>query len=106
MMKGIGAGVATVLALLLVAALGVAAWQFGWFVAEKDTDRQVNIDNRNKGTQVAWRDEARDAIRDMKRTDDPAYDGVLRDQACSLIARLTPAYQDADLLAFQSRECR
>ena len=98
---------AAIVAFVMVVILGVAAWQFGWFVTEKNVDRQVNVDNRNKGTQTAWHDEAVRSIRDFELLDpsDTARRGVLRNQACDLIVRLTPPYRDAKIIAFQQQEC-
>lgn len=105
-MEGIKGVVALLVAALVAAAIGVGVWQFGWFVAEKNTDRQVNIDNRNKGAQVAWRDQAREGIRDFYATDDPAYRGALRNQVCGLTPKLTNTYRDSDIVAFESKECK
>lgn len=98
---------ATVTFLLLTAILAIGAWQLGWFVEEKNVDRRVGIDNRNKGTQTAWRDEALNAVSDYETVDpsNTAVRGALRNKACNLIARLTPPYRDEILVRFETREC-
>lgn len=97
-------------AVLVAAIIGVAGWQFGWWLEEKNVDRQVRIDNRNKGVQVAWRDEARNTIADFYVYDQPglqnqAAQGALRVKACSLIDRLTDSYLDEDLVKFERTQC-
>lgn len=95
-------------ALVLITAISVGGWQAGWWLKEKNVNRQVQIDNRNKGVQVAWRDEARNAITDYELIDpaNMASRGALRTKACSLIVRLVPSYKDADLIQFEIKECR
>lgn len=101
--KAVAAGLA---ALLLLAGIGVAGYQFEWWLRGENTDRQVEIDNRNTGTQTAWRDEAHDAIADLALLPEGSPQaGSLRRQACDLIGRLTDPYVDDDLAAFQSTEC-
>lgn len=94
--------------LLTMAVVGVAGWQFNWWLKEKEVNRQVQIDNRNKGTQVAWRDESRNAVSDYELVDpsNTAARGALRNKACSLIVRLAPSYKDADLVQFETKECK
>lgn len=93
--------------LALLVGLSVAAWKLGWFVEARNVDRQVNIDNSNKGTQTAWHDEAVNAIADYRSTDpaNTAVRGALRTKACGLIARLRPPYRDDIVVAFSEREC-
>lgn len=90
-----------------LAVIGVAGWQFNWWLAGKNVDKQVHIDNRNKGTQTAWLDEARNAISDYQLVDpaNTAARGALRIKACTLIQRLAGPYRQDDLLTFQTKEC-
>jgi hypothetical protein len=99
---------ATIGLLVAMTVVGVAGWQFDWWLKEKEVNRQVQIDNRNKGTQVAWRDEARSAASDYELVDpsNTAARGALRNKACSLIVRLAPSYKDDDLAQFESKECK
>lgn len=94
-------------ALVLVAIIGVAGWQFNWWLEGKNVDKRVQIQNHNKGVQVAWMDEARNAVSDYNLIDpsNSAARGALRIKACDLIVRLTGPYQESDLMAFQSKEC-
>lgn len=94
-------------AVIVIAVLAIGTWQLGWFVAEKDTDRQVQIDNRNKGTQTAWHDEVVKTIADYQLVDpaNTAARGALRNKACDLIPRLTETYRDSNIVAFESQEC-
>lgn len=106
-MKNVLAVLAVIGAVIFAVVITVGVWQFNWFVTEKNTDRQVQIDNRQKGTQTAWRDEARNAITDYELIDpaNTAARGALRVKACSLIDRLVPTYLDNDLAQFQTQEC-
>lgn len=94
------AGVAVVALVLVGLYLG------GWWLRKHSTDRQVGIDNRQTGTQTAWRDEAHDKVDDYLLLDpnSPAA-GSLRSSACDLIGRLTDPYLDNDLTNFKATEC-
>lgn len=93
--------------LLLLAALLVGGRELGWWLKADNTNRQVRIDNLNTGTQTAWHDQA---IQDVKNYNllDPANTaqrGVLRNEACQYIARLSDPYLDDILVEFQAQEC-
>lgn len=106
-MRSLGIVVGVLGAIALVVAVGVAGWHFGWWLQEKNTDRRVGIENRNLGTQTAWRDEALDLINqaDLLPPEAPQRQ-ALEDQACDLIGRLTDNYKTDDrLLSFEAREC-
>lgn len=92
---------------LLVTVLSGAAWQLGWIFKAESVDRQVRLDNSNKGTQTAWRDEAVNAINDYEvlEATDTARRGALRNKACSLIARLEDPYRDDIVIRFEIKEC-
>lgn len=94
------AGVLVALAVIVALYLGY------WWLRKDTTDRTVGVDNRNTGTQTAWRDEAHDKVEDFELLDpsQPAASALRRD-ACDLIARLTDPYVDDDLAAFQTEEC-
>lgn len=106
-MNGVKAFFAVLGVILLTAALAVGAWQLGWFVEEKNTDRQVHIDNRNTGTQTAWRDEAVKTVADYYLVPEghPEATGALRTKACGLIGRLRSDYLTPDLESFYAKEC-
>lgn len=101
---GIGAAILAIIAVIVIA---VGAWQLNWFVKEKNTERQVQIDNRQLGTQTAWRDEALDSVGEYYSTDpaNSAARGVLRSQACDLISRLDGPYRTDQLIAFYQEQC-
>ena len=97
---------AAILALLLVVLVTIGGYQLGWWLKKENTDRQVAIDNRNLGTQTAWRDEAYDLINKAELLPEGAPQSArLKDQACELIGRLTGSYQDDALVIFHSEEC-
>lgn len=98
---------ATILGLVLLVALSIGAWQLDWFVKEKNVDRQVQLDNRNVGTQVAWRDEVLKTIADYEIIDpaNTAARGALRTKACELIGRLRPDYVSPAIETFNIVEC-
>lgn len=93
-------------ALALVVAIVVGGYLGGWWLRKDTTDRQVSIDNRQLGTQTAWRDEATDLINTIDLLPEGATQvGALTNQACDLIGRLTNPYLSDDLAIFQSQEC-
>jgi hypothetical protein len=99
--------ISSVLALVLLIGLSIVAWQLGWFVRERNTVRQVQIDNRQLGTQTAWHDEAVNAITDFATVPaaNTAARAALRAKACSLIGRLDSPYRSDDLVAFEEGNC-
>lgn len=91
-----------VLAILVV----VGGYQLGWWLKKDITDRQVGIDNRQKGTQTAWHDEAIDLMNQADLLPEGAPQAAnLRKQACQLIARLSDPYLDDIIIEFQTLEC-
>ena len=100
--------VAIAIVLILVVVGGaVGVWKLGWFVKAKDTDRQVQIDNSNKGTQTAWRDQVVRDIKDFNLLDpsNTAQRGIIRDEACDLISRLKDPYKTPNIIRFEQEEC-
>lgn len=98
----------TAFTVLAIIALSLIGWQVGWWFKAENTDRQVNIDNRNKGTQTAWHDEAIKTIADFELVDpaNTAARGALRNKACGLIPRLTDSYRDESIVTFYNEECK
>jgi len=95
-----------IVAIFAVVILSIGAWKLDCFVKEKNTDRQVQIDNRQQGTQTAWHDKVLADIRDFRLLDDnDPRRGAISDEACSYIPRLLPAYRDPSIEAFNSEEC-
>jgi hypothetical protein len=105
-MQSVRFGLATVVVVALLIVIGVAGWQFGWWLEAKNVDRQVQIDNTQKGTQQAWQDQVLADIRDASliEPNDPRR-GALVDDACNLIPRLTPTYLTSPIEVFASQEC-
>jgi hypothetical protein len=92
--------------IVLIVLIGVAGWQFDWWLTEKNVDRQVQIDNRNTGTQTAWADRAKDLIVEIGTLPEDAPVRVtLTQRACDYIGRLTDPYVTDDLATFQAQEC-
>lgn len=98
---------ASLAGLVLVAALGVVGWQFGWWLEGANVNRRVGIENKNLGTQTAWRDEALDLMNQASLLDEQAPQrAALNRQACDLIGRLTGNYRtDERIELFWDREC-
>lgn len=93
---------------VLAVLIGVGGWQAGWWLEGKNVDKRVQIQNRNKGVQTAWMDEARNAVVDYQLVDpsNTAARGALRTKACDLIYRLSDSYLQPDLESFQEKQCR
>ena len=94
--------------LVLVTALVIGGYQLGWWIKADSTERQVQIDNQNTGTQIAWHDQAIQGIRDYELVDpsNTAARGALRNQTCELIARLSNPYRDDIIVAFYMEVCK
>jgi hypothetical protein len=106
MMPKVRIALACVAALLLLVGLAVGGYQLRWWLRGENTDRRVSIENRNLGTQTAWRDEALDLINQASLLPDSAPQRpALHRQACDLIGRLTDPYMDDTLVVFESQEC-
>lgn len=92
----------------LVVVLAIGGYQLGWWLKADSTERQVQIDNSNTGTQTAWHDQAVQGIRDYELVDpsNTAARGALRNQTCELIARLSDPYRDDIIDAFYDKECK
>jgi hypothetical protein len=91
--------------LLVIVLIGVIGWQFNWWLAEKNVDRQVGIDNRQRGTQTAWHDEAIDLFNQADLIDDTPQAAALRRQACELAGRLTGPYEDDTIVEMEAAHC-
>lgn len=92
---------------LLVVVVSVGAYFGYWWLARDTTDRRVGVENRNLGTQTAWRDEALDLMNqaDLLEPNAPQR-AALEQQACDLIGRLHGPYrEDARILDFEAQEC-
>lgn len=95
-----------VLAVVLVVGIAVGGYLGGWWLKSDATDRRVGIENRNTGTQTAWRDEALDLMNQADLLDPSPQREALERQACDLIGRLTDTYMTDDrLVAFEEAEC-
>ena len=92
---------------LLFTVIGVAGWQIGWWFKTADTNRQVQLDNRNTGVQTAWHDQAVQGVKDYYLTPESntAARGALRNQTCELIGRLVDEYKTTELVEFEQKEC-
>ncbi len=91
-----------------VAVLAIGGYQLGWWIKADSTERQVQIDNSNTGTQTAWHDQAIQGIRDYELVDpsNTAARGALRNQTCELIARLSDPYRGDIIVMFYDKECK
>lgn len=97
----------SVIALLLIGLTSLIGWRVGWWFKEQNTNRQVNIDNINKGTQTAWHDQAMQGISDFNLlpATDTARRNALAAQVCDLIPRLTDHYRNPTIDQFEALEC-
>lgn len=92
----------------LAVVLAIGGYQLGWWIKADSTERQVQIDNSNTGTQTAWHDQAVQGIRDYELIDpgNTAARGALLNQTCELIARLSDPYRDDTIVTFYNKECK
>jgi len=96
---------AAVLALVIVGAIMLGGWHAGWWLKAKNVDRQVQLDNRQRGTQTAWHDEAIDLFNQADLIDGTPQAAALRQQACQLSARLTGPYEDDIIFEMEELHC-
>lgn len=94
-------------AVVIVVALAVAGWQFNWWLNKANVNRQVGVDNQNKGTQTAWRDQVNQNIADfyLVPTGNTAARGALRVQICDMSSRLNSNYRTDQIDTFRAKEC-
>jgi len=56
-------------AVLLIAALGIGAWQLGWFVEAKNTNKRTEINDKSQGRQQALTSKVLRDIRTVRDID-------------------------------------
>jgi len=59
----------TLAALIIVGVLAVAAWQFGWFVEAKNTDRRTQVVDQSLGRQQALQGQVLRQIAEVRSID-------------------------------------
>lgn len=103
----LGAIAATILITVVLVVAVVGVWRLGWFVKEKNTDKQVEINNHNTGTQTAWQDEVLKSIAEFDAMDPAnlAQWNALADKACNIIPRLTEPYKTESIKMFEQEHC-
>lgn len=103
----VGGVLLTIVGIILIAAILWGGYLFGWWLKKDQTERRVRIDNEQLGTQTAWHDRALKAVTDYELLDESntASRGLLRQQACELIGRLSDSYRDDTFVAFQQEQC-
>ena len=106
-MKTVGIVFGVIFGLLFLVALAIGGRELGWWLRTDNTNRQVKIDNLNTGTQTAWHDQAIQDVKNFYLLDEAnsAQHGMLRNEACQYIARLSDPYLDDILVEFQAQEC-
>ena len=96
-----------VVVMLGIGAISVVGWRVGWWFKKANVEKQVEIDNSNKGTQQGWHDAAVKAVSDytLINSANTAARGQLRKQACELIGKLQGTWASQDLKGFYSLQC-
>ncbi len=85
--------------------LAIAAWQLGWWLKAKNTDRGVRIQNQNVGTQSAWQQQVTEGIRTVALLEDGPQRRAVVNEACLLASKLTPNFRTASIDAFTAANC-
>lgn len=65
-----------VLAVIVVVALAIGAWQLGWFVEEKNVDRQTQVNDQSQGRQQALTSKVLRDIETVREIDGREDDGT------------------------------
>lgn len=110
---------ATIGALVLVAALGIGLWNLGWFVEEKNVDKRTEINNRSTARQTALAEEILDKYRDIRNIDVQLTEAAdeqkapLNAQRVAILNQACDAYYQSsgkalipeDIVAYLEMEC-
>lgn len=76
---------AVVLAILLTIVLSIGAWQLGWFVKAKDTDRQTQVTDKSIGRQQALTTKVLRDIRTVHTMDAQGQTPALKAQRIAIV---------------------
>lgn len=95
-----------ILAAIVLVGGGIAIWQLGWFVEEKNAEKRAEIQNENSGTQENRRDKVLNYMRDVDLLgqESPAGRSAINN-ACDLIPRLSDTFQTDEIESFESLYC-
>lgn len=95
-----------VLVVIAISLLGWGSYELEWFFKRENTERQVDLDNNNQGTQTAWRDEVHEYIQEINTLPEnsPARESAKRN-ACEIAGRLNDEYFDLTIETFFDRNC-
>jgi len=105
-MSTVKAILAGLLVIGILIGIGVAGWQFDWWLAEKNVNRQVSLENKNRGTQTAWKDQARKLVREANLLPEGSpQQRMVADEACEYIDKLTENYLTNQLAAYEAANC-
>jgi hypothetical protein len=116
MRKALNITVAVVVVALLTAGLSIGAWQLGWFVEEKNTERRGRIDQETYQRQNALVEAMLDDVREVRSIDisaaeapSPQLDAqrtAIVSQICDSAAKLNGTIDlDVSTQAFVTVEC-
>jgi hypothetical protein len=99
--------VAAIIGIILIVGILVGGYQLNWWLRENNTERQVNLDNQNQGTQTARQDRAEVFITNFYVIPENNVAGrnAARQNACDLIGQLNDNYVTDELYQFQLEEC-
>lgn len=95
--------------ILGVVLIGLASWgayELGWFLEAENTERQVQIDNNNSGTQTAWQDKVQNNIAKIETLGEgsPAS-RALTHEACEYAGKLTDQFFTRDIEDWYNTNC-
>lgn len=93
-----------IIGLVVLAALAVANWKFGWWYERAKTDERVRVQRHNIGSQQAFQDAAESYMLDYEVLEGPAKANAER-RACDQIGNLTDSFMTDELDEFQEEHC-
>lgn len=92
-------------AVLLAVVIGVAGWQFGWWLKAKNVQKKGQIIDQSYNHQIGLRQQVLNGIHDIT-VDMPAGQRVrIVNTTCDAIDQMLDQYKTATITAFQATEC-
>ena len=103
-LKVIGTALA---AIVLAVVIGVAGWQFGWWLKAKNIQKRGQIIDQSYNHQVGLRQQVLDSINDLTiHADMPAGQKVrITATTCDAIDQMLDQYKTRTIVAFAATNC-
>ena len=106
-MTALKAAALALAALVLAAAIGVAGWQFGWWLKAKNVQKRGQILDQSYNHQVGLRQQVLDSINDLTIHADMPNGQKVRITAttCDAIDQMLNQYKTPTITGFEAGNC-